>query len=218
MRRILEPELMEDEEQVQAYTRADFSDSNSAFVDRLLSALPGKVYTCLDLGCGPAPLDVLLCHRLPGVRITAVDGSAAMVGQARRLIAGEGCEKQISVLQDLIPGLDLPDHRFDVVFSKDVLHHLADPAPLWNEALRLLRPGGCLVVADLVRPASRQAAHALVERYAAAEAPLLQEDFLNSLLAAFTMEEVREQVRAAGLPFSVEPLGTRHFIVCGLVQ
>ena len=54
MNRILEPELMDDPAQAEAYARADFAEENQGFVDRFKEYFPefsqGKV---LDLGCGP---------------------------------------------------------------------------------------------------------------------------------------------------------------------
>jgi hypothetical protein len=69
---------------------------------------------------------------------------------------------------------------------------------------------------DLMRPNSRESAEALVEEHAAGEPEILRRDFFNSLLAAFRPEEVREQIKAAGLhSFAVEAVSDRHLIAFG---
>ena len=54
MKRITEPELMDDPEQVLAYGRADFEEPHSNFIKLLerYCSLPGRISTVLDMGCG----------------------------------------------------------------------------------------------------------------------------------------------------------------------
>ncbi len=74
----------------------------------------------------------------------------------------------------------------------------------------------CLFVQDLMRPQSPDAARALVDRYAPGEPDVLRRDFYNSLLAAFTPDEVRAQLAAAGLDaLVVEPVTDRHMTIAG---
>ena len=68
---------------------------------------------------------------------------------------------------------------------------------------------------DLVRPDSEDAARAMVKEGAGSEHPILQHDFYNSLLAAFTPEEIRRQLRDAGLELSVALTGVRHMLISG---
>jgi hypothetical protein len=86
---------------------------------------------------------------------------------------------------------------------------------LWETLRQLGAPGAAILVMDLRRPASRAAAAAIVARYAADEAPILKEDFYNSLLAAFTPDEVMAQVAAAQLPLQVEVSSDRHMLISG---
>jgi hypothetical protein len=67
---------------------------------------------------------------------------------------------------------------------------------------------------DLLRPESPERAAAIVEANAAGEHPLLKEDFYNSLLAAFTLEEVAGQLAAAGLgSLRSQQTSDRHWLV-----
>ena len=63
-----EPELMDSTAQTVAYAEADFSESNSLFVEHFLAAftdLPARGELA-DLGCGPADICIRLHQRLPG--------------------------------------------------------------------------------------------------------------------------------------------------------
>jgi len=74
-------------------------------------------------------------------------------------------------------------------------------------------------VTDLFRPPNRAAAKRLVEKYATDEPAILQRDFLNSLLASFTVEEVREQLIQARLGhLRIEVISDRHVMIFGRMQ
>ena len=215
MDRILEPEIMDDPAQAEAYARADFSDSNQLFVDRLVAQFGGAFREVVDLGCGPADVTVRLARALPAARLTAVDGSEEMLALARKKIRAARLSSRITLRLGRLPGVELPDHSFDAVSSKDMLHHLADAQVLWREAQRLGARGAAVYVMDLVRPTSPLEAREIVERVAHREHPILKEDFYNSLCAAFTVAEVRAQLAAAGLRLTVEQASDRHMMVKG---
>jgi SAM-dependent methyltransferase len=218
MERELEPELMEDEEQSVADAQADFATSNQFFVDSLVRDFPNHLRTAVDIGCGPADVVIRLARAAPAASIIAIDGSAPMIALARAATRSAGLDGRITLLQTRIPGPPPDAGAFDAVLSKDLLHHLPDPTVLWREVARLGRPGAAVYVMDLLRPASREAAHAMVKEGAGSEHPVLQRDFYNSLLAAFTIDEVRAQVAAAGLALTVGPAGPRHMLITGTLQ
>lgn len=215
MLRVLEPEIMDDAEQALAYARADFATSNQSFVDSLLADYSEPLLDVVDIGCGPCDVMVRLARAQPSTRITAVDGSAAMIELGVQAVREVGLEARVTAMQGTIPGLALPERSFDAVVSKDLLHHLPDPAALWSEARRLGRPGAILYVMDLIRPETQQDARAIVERVASNEHPILKQDFFNSLCAAFTIEEVKLQLQDAGLALQVRCIGDRHMLIQG---
>jgi SAM-dependent methyltransferase len=119
----------------------------------------------------------------------------------------------------ILPDVSLPSSAYDLVFSNSLLHHLHRPDVLWQAIRRSSRAGTQLFVMDLMRPQSRETAAGLVERYAANEPAVLQRDFYNSLLAAFTVDEVRSQLEGASLAdLPVEAVSDRHLIVWGAVK
>ena len=215
MERILEPEIMDGEAEAAASARADFSDSNQAYVADVVASFATHLGQVVDLGCGPGDIAIRLHRAAPKARITAVDGSRPMLAIARQALHAAGHEAKVTFLEARLPGVALPDGSFDLVLSKDMLHHLPDPQVLWSEVRRLGRAGAAVCVVDLCRPATAAAAHEIVERVSGTEHPLLKTDFYNSLCAAFMADEVRAQLRVAKLPLAVSQLTERHLCVKG---
>lgn len=215
MERIEEPELMDEAAQAEAYAQADFAAVNQGFVDAFVRAFPeldhGRI---VDLGCGPADIPIRLARRLPKIHVTGVDGAAAMLALGRARLIEEELSDRVELVQGVLPGAT--DGPFDAVVSNSLLHHLHQPAGLWEEIRRVARDGAPIFVMDLMRPASEEQARSIVETYAGDEPELLKRDFFNSLRAAFTLEEVRAQLVAAGLGnLTVEATSDRHLTVAG---
>jgi ubiquinone/menaquinone biosynthesis C-methylase UbiE len=215
MERVPEPEVMDDAHQALAYARADFSHVNQRFADGVAARLPARGRV-VDLGCGPADIPLRLTAAVPGASVVAVDASPPMLALARRAVDEGGRVARIFLVCARLPDLPLAAAAFDAVVSNSVLHHLPDPLVLWREVTRLGRPGAAVHVMDLFRPGSREEARAIVETAAADEDPILKQDFFNSLLAAWTVDEVRAQLKAAGLAhLDCAVASERHFLVSG---
>jgi ubiquinone/menaquinone biosynthesis C-methylase UbiE len=218
MKRILEPEIMDDETQAIAYAEADFSSSNQIFVDKLIEDYSDRLNRVLDIGCGPADVPIRLARAKPAVRITAVDASDPMIRLARKAVKDAGLEEHVTVIKGRVPGLSLENHNFDAIASKDLLHHLPDPMVFWAELKRLAKPETVVYVMDLLRPQTREQAKEIVELVSGREAPILKQDFYNSLLAAFTLDEIKDQLRRAAVALEVARIGERHLLVKGLMR
>ena len=216
MIRTLEPELMEDVEQALAYAEADFSESNQRFADRLIENYSEHMQSVLDIGCGSADIPIRLARLAPSVQITAIDGSEAMLNLARKGIAESGNGDRITVTRAYVPQLPFRDHSFDTIISNSLLHHLPDPSVFWREVIRLGNDRAVIFVMDLFRPDSPEAAAKIVEEAGAGEHPVLKTDFYNSLLAAFAVEEVQQQLVDAGLSqLQLNVVSDRHWLVSG---
>jgi ubiquinone/menaquinone biosynthesis C-methylase UbiE len=139
-----------------------------------------------------------------------------MIALARQAVKEAGVEDRVRALCARLPMLPLPLQSFDAVVSNSLVHHMPDPYLFWNEVVRLGRPGTPVLIMDLFRPESQERAREIVEQYAGGEAPVLKEDFFNSLCAAFTLRELRFQIRSRGLGGLVCELASdRHWIVWG---
>ena len=220
MQRIPEPELMDDPAQALAYARADFSEPHDRFValftERFGTALNG---TLLDLGCGPGDICRRLARALPHCEIHGIDASRAMLELATADTEEDALSDRIGYHLGYLPDTQLPRHHYDAVVSNSLLHHLRDPAALWQSVQKFAKPGAPVLVMDLMRPVSRAAAAQLVEEYARGEPELLQRDFFNSLLAAYRPQEVTLQLEQSGLSeLRIETVSDRHFMVAGYLE
>ncbi|MBN2885593.1 MAG: class I SAM-dependent methyltransferase [Chromatiaceae bacterium] len=219
MKRRPEPELMEGEAQALAYAEADFSASNSLFMELLAQLNPGPLdgARALDIGCGPADIPRRFLSAYPRAHCDALDGSRAMLDRAEAMLAGRpGLAARCRLLHECIPSAQLPAQHYDLILSNSLLHHLHEPQVLWRTILDCARPGALVLVMDLTRPASAGWVEALVETYAANEPEVLRADFRHSLFAAFEPREVVAQLAEAGLDgLEVGVVSDRHLAVWG---
>src|SRR2546427_3030575 len=219
MNRILEPELMEDEAQVLAYAAADFEEENQGFLDRFREYFPefteGHI---LDLGCGPGDIPVRFARALPSCRITGVDASEPMIGLAGVVVKQAGLADRITFRCERFQGVSLIE-PVDAVVSNSLLHHVPNPLHFWYRLRQLVKPGSPVLVMDLLRPDSPEEAQAIVDRNAAKEPEILRRDFYNSLLAAFTEDEVAAQLAEMNLSrLIVDVVDDRHWVVSGIIH
>ena len=220
MKRIIEPELMSAEDQAQAYAQADFAAAHSSYPKLFAEKFPcrPRKASALDLGCGPCDVTIRFAQANPGYTFHAVDGSAAMLKFGGAAVRRAKLARRIRLIEGFIPGAPIPRAVYDVILSSSFLHHLHDPQVLWRTVRQCAKRGTIVFVPDLRRPASRAKARGMVRKYSAGEPPVLQRDFFNSLLAAFTPAEVRRQLRQAGLDeLRVEVVGDRHLLVSGKI-
>jgi trans-aconitate 2-methyltransferase len=99
--------------------------------------------TVLDAGCGTGRVTEHLLRRLPGGRVIALDGSEAMLTEARQRLAPWGDRVQY-VRADLGRPLPLPA-PVDAVVSTATFHWVPDHDALFANLAAVLRPGGSLV-------------------------------------------------------------------------
>ncbi|MGB8131767.1 MAG: methyltransferase domain-containing protein [Candidatus Angelobacter sp.] len=111
--------------------------------------------TVLDVACGPGLLACAFAH--VAKHITGIDMTPAMLEQARRAQQEQGLEN-ISWEQGDVYSLPFrPDH-FSIVSSRFVFHHLENPIAALKEMQRVCKPGGKVVVADMVPQPAKAAA------------------------------------------------------------
>ncbi len=110
----------------------------------LLGDVQGK--TVLDYGCGGGENALLLASR--GALVTGIDISPELVEIARRRLEMNHFSAEFRVISGYDTGL--PGASMDVVFCMAILHHL-DLEQARREVLRVLKPGGVLIVQEPVR-------------------------------------------------------------------
>ena len=106
----------------------------------------------LDVGCGAGNYSLMMLSKIPNLNCTLLDLSGKMLEKAmeRVSVATSG---NVSIFQSDIRDILLPDASFDIILAGAVLHHLRDDLD-WEttfvKLFKLLKPGGCLMISDLI--------------------------------------------------------------------
>ena len=213
MERILEPEVMDTAESAEAYDAMAHGEVDNAFVERVV-ALGAKTGHFLDVGTGPAQIPILLAQRCPDIHLTAMDLSEEMLKIAKRHVAAAELAERITLEHVDAKTLPYPDNTFDGLISNSIVHHIHDSLRALKEMSRVVKPAGLVLIRDLVRPETPEAAQVFVDKYAAEDTPYQQQLYYDSFLAAFTIAEVNEMLAQMDLPGAVVVQSTdRHWSI-----
>lgn len=209
--RQLEPEVMDDPLESQAYDAMDHDSVNRCFVEDFLRFEPSPA-DVLDLGTGTARIPIELCRQSDSCRIMASDAASSMLDIARMNLSEEGVEHRVQLHHGDAKSLGFDDDYFGSVISNSLIHHVPDPRVVLQEMVRVTRPGGTIFVRDLLRPSSMDQVESLVSCYTANEPAESQQLFRQSLIAALTCEEMADLVSALGFdPQTVKATSDRHW-------
>lgn len=110
--------------------------------------------TVADLGAGEGLVSQLIAHRAE--RVWCIDNSPRMVEVGTNLAKKNGLANLTYKLGD-IESVPLPDKSVDLAILSQALHHASHPQTAVNEAFRILKPGGQLLVLDLKEHAFEKA-------------------------------------------------------------
>lgn len=219
MQRVVEPELMNDQTQAEAYAGANFEEAHARIVQAFDINFPGIELegSILDLGCGPGDIALRFAARFPNSSVLGVDGSGAMIRLAnQRRADATQLRDRVAFVEGFIPGAPIPPGPYSAIVSNSLLHHLHHPDGLWQTVSLYASPGTKIFIADLFRPISEEVARKIVDRYSQDEPEILRRDFYNSLLAAFEPEEIRQQLaRAQFTELEVKEITDRHLLIFG---
>jgi ubiquinone/menaquinone biosynthesis C-methylase UbiE len=110
----------------------------------LLAHLPSAPAAVADIGCGTGTLAVLLASE--GYAVTGLDFAPAMIKTARAKARKAGVSSRFVLSDAAAP--TLPAGSFDVVLARHVLWAMPDPSEALAAWIRLLLPGGVLVLVE----------------------------------------------------------------------
>jgi SAM-dependent methyltransferase len=172
---------------------------NNQLIESLLPVHSGPL-DCLEVGCGRG--DTWLYMRKRGHRTVLVDAGPTALEVARENFREEGVTAYW--VQGDLGRLGLRSGRFDVVYAVGVLEHIAAVDEALVEMIRVLRPGGRLIVA--VRIFGRLTGQALVT--ALVSRPLV---FFKHLLRLRAVEAARRAFSRRPPPYYVNGWGEAEY-------
>jgi ubiquinone/menaquinone biosynthesis methyltransferase len=162
----------------------------------------------LDLCCGTADLAMAVLKREPRARVLGCDVSGAMLLRGRRKLERARLNRPARLVAADALDLPLEDASVDAAVCGFGLRNLADPAAGVAELVRVVRPGGRIVVLEFHRPEGRGATAALFRLYFRRVLPTLggwlsrgeaYRYLVESIRAFGPAEATAERMRRAGL-------------------
>jgi trans-aconitate methyltransferase len=186
MQRCLEPELMIDADQVSAFVNGTREYGIKGFLDlykKYNGITKGKI---VDLGSGDGKYICALANEYSSLNITGYDGSPTMVRLSNNV--------KLCNIYDVVDTADM-------VISTNTLHHIHDVTKFWK-VVKSIAPS--VFIMDLVRPIDETVAHDIVNTLAKNDSKMFKQDYSNSLNAAFSVEELEEQIKETNLKLVIE--------------
>jgi ubiquinone/menaquinone biosynthesis C-methylase UbiE len=123
-------------------------------------ARPTEDDSVLDLACGPGLVACEFARR--SAHVTGIDITPAMIQQAEKRQSEQQLDNATWLVGDVLP-LPFPDDSFSLVITRYSLHHFLDPKAVLAEMIRVCRPGGRVMVADVAMEPSKAAAYDRLE-------------------------------------------------------
>ena len=150
----------------------------------------------LDIGCGAGNYTLKMLSKINNLNCTLNDLSMPMLLQAKERISAE-TTGDVTIIQDDMRNLALPDDSFDIILAAATLHHLRDDADwesVFSNMYRMLKPGGSFWISDLITHDSEPLNRLFHQKYS---------DYLDTLGGPDYRKKVLEYVAYEDTPRSL---------------
>jgi len=170
----------------------------------------------VDLGCGPGFMSRTLAARVPRGQVVGVDTSPDLLAHARELFTRQGLDNG-TFLEGLAHQLPLEPGSVDLVYARFLFQHLSNPGEVLQEAKRVLRPGGWMMVLDtddgslLVHP-EPEGLGRLLDASRRSQARVGGDRLVGRKLRMMLMDAGFDEVRLDLQPFTSDMVGMHTFL------
>ena len=150
----------------------------------------------LDVGCGAGNYTLKMLSKINNLNCTLNDLSMPMLLKAKERVSAE-TEDGITIIQNDMRNLMLPDGSFDIILAAATLHHLRDDADweaVFANIYRVLKPGGSFWISDLITHDSEPLNRLFQQRYS---------DYLDTLGGPEYRKKVLDYVAYEDTPRSI---------------
>ena len=231
MERTVEPELMEKEEQVISYDKADFSKGENNLINQINYYLLKNDINLkendliVDLGCGPGNISEKLSIKWPKATVVGIDGSKGMIRRAesnQKNSLNRNKLKNLSYICADIKNLKISeitkDKNITLLVSNSLIHHITYLEDFFNCIKRLSTNKTVNFHKDLRRPNNEKSALKLKEKCSNKYDDILTNDYYASLKASYTLKELRNFLLKDQLSsLEVFEEGDQYLIIYGKV-
>jgi 2-polyprenyl-3-methyl-5-hydroxy-6-metoxy-1,4-benzoquinol methylase len=187
--RVPEPQnLMTDINQCRSYNKyASNSNNLKEYVNFYKEFIGIEKGTVVDLGSGSCNFVIALAIAFPKLQFTCYEDSDAMIQIAKENIDRENLSNRINLIKDDISNAS---GIYDVVLANRLLHHINETENFWELVSSL---GENILVIDINRPPKHVIDH--IKEFDEYPEPFYKEDLINSMQAAYSLDEVTEQIQ-----------------------
>ncbi|MDB5016669.1 MAG: SAM-dependent methyltransferase [Mucilaginibacter sp.] len=150
----------------------------------------------LDIGCGAGNYTLKMLTRISNLNCTLNDLSMPMLERAKERVSAQ-TTGEVTIIQDDMRNLNLPDNHFDIILAAATFHHLREDAEwenVFSKLYKTLKPGGSIWISDLITHDSAPLNKLFQQRYS---------DYLDTLGGPEYRQKVLDYVAHEDTPRSV---------------
>ncbi len=154
-----------------------------------------------DIGCGNIGYANKLEKIYPNANFFGYDASELMLEKAEQFVS----PNRYTLTKVSPSDIEIPSNTFDIIISSLLLHQYLDPSVMWDTIKRIGKPGSKFFVFDLLRVEDETTCNDIVKNFSPEiSTSEFQKDYFNTLRAAFTVEEIQQQLLYADLTATIE--------------
>jgi 2-polyprenyl-3-methyl-5-hydroxy-6-metoxy-1,4-benzoquinol methylase len=210
MSRLIEKEIMDDPEQCLQYLKFNKINLIDFFYNKINHHFKDNQLTIFSFGSGTCEYESKIASSQNLVSIDAYEASREMNKLAKAVISLNNVEDKINLKEVLIEENTEIEKKYNFFICVNTLHQLQNPTVLWNTLKKACLPNSKFFILDLLREEDDLKIDQIIEIHAKDAGELFKGDFRASLKAAFTKEEIIEQLSNSGIEASVETINAKN--------